>query len=94
MTEGHGGFWNRAGRRSGGARPFEIAVVPEYTCARCHVTTAFGLLEPRLLHFGGQSVRAKCCPSGCGVILVQHDDGRWMAPADLTRGHGERTTNG
>lgn len=33
MTEGRGGFWNRAGRRSGGNRPSEI-VIPQ-DCPNC-----------------------------------------------------------
>lgn len=84
-----GGHWNRAGRRSGGARPFVIDVAPEYTCAKCGTETAFGLLEQRVTYIAGQSVRMRCCPKGCGVLLGLFD-GRWISPYDLPVADAQR----
>lgn len=75
---GRDGHWNRAGRRSGGNRPVEIAVPRVVSCS-CGTTTAFGLLPHRLL---GGEVEVKTCPS-CEGVLFALVDGAWVT-ADAT----------
>lgn len=86
---GNGGFWNRAGRRSGGSRPIEIVIPPTFTCGGCQTVTPFGLLVERILR---RDFNVKCCPKCKGVLFVNHE-GRWMTANDfgLTAGtQGEK----
>ena len=76
MTKGNGGFWNRAGRRSGGARPLEIVMPFGVTCTTCGTTTPYGLLERRLIQLDGQTVEVDCCPKGCGILWSKDTDVR------------------
>lgn len=87
------GFWNRAGRRSGGYRPTEIVIPTVVTCGGCQTTTPFGLLPTRLIAL---ETEIKCCPK-CGGVLLAHDKDRgWLtasefmavvpSPTDETRG--------
>jgi hypothetical protein len=78
MYEGRGGFWNRAGRRSGGDRPIVIAGSPEVECSGCHTKTPFGLLPQHVLC----GVPHKSCPECRGVLFVQKN-GQWIGAAQF-----------
>lgn len=75
------GFWNRAGRRSGGNRPMKLLPqVPEITCLGCGLEEAWGLLVTQLL--GDTEIKA--CPRCNGVLFVNHE-GRWLTAAEFER---------
>jgi len=83
------GFWNRAGRRSGGYRPTEIVIPPTIDCA-CGTSTPFGLL-PRVIIAGCE---AATCPS-CRGVLLANVQGRWVTGSEMSEfasrhGPGER----
>ena len=68
--KGNGGSWNRAGRRSGGARPALYGGGVELWC-KCGSKLEAGLLEQRRVG----DLRVKIC-SGCdGVVWVE---GLWL----------------
>lgn len=71
------GFWNRAGRRSGGYRPTEIVVPPTIDCA-CGTSTPFGLL-PRVIVEGCECA---LCPNCRGVLLADIG-GRWVTGSEM-----------
>jgi hypothetical protein len=66
---GNGGHWNRAGRRSGGARPVEIVMPFELMCAKCKATWAIGEMPQSRMEIEPGRVATICwCPNGCGVL--------------------------
>lgn len=79
MSEGRGGHWNRAGRRSGGAPARRLDVVVPETCA-CGAELYPGLLEQRVIRDGaGERHEIRLCPGCHGVVM---SDGQWLAPRE------------
>jgi len=74
MSEGRGGFWNRAARRSGGARPQPLDIVVPETCA-CGAELYPALLERRLIHIEGEQHEIRLCPRCQGVVM---SDDQWL----------------
>jgi len=68
MTEGRGGTWNRAARRSGGNRPVALDVVLPFLCGHCGAELFPGLLEWRL--FPQHHIEAGCCPV-CKYVVTE-----------------------
>jgi len=77
MSAGRGGFWNRAGRRSGGSRPHLLDIVVPETCT-CGAELYPGLLERRLVRVAGETHELRLCPS-CKYVVM--DNGRWLTAA-------------
>lgn len=77
-TPGYGGFWNRAGRRSGGAPPRRFDVVVPKTCA-CGAELYPGLLEQLVIHVASERHEIRLCPGCKGVVM---SDGRWLTTGD------------
>lgn len=71
------GFWNRAGRRSGGDRPTVIAVPTVVRCT-CGAVTPFWRL-PRYVLYGAEVAK---CPA-CGGILAAMEGGRWVTANEM-----------
>lgn len=71
------GFWNRAGRRSGGSRPTEITIPQTVDCV-CGARTPFGLL-PKVIVAGHECAT---CPK-CGGLLMANVGGRWMTGTEI-----------
>lgn len=74
MTEGRGGHWNRAARRSGGNRPHVLDIVVPETCA-CGAALYPGLLEQRIVYVAGERHEVRLCHGCHGVVM---SDGAWL----------------
>lgn len=81
---GRGGFWNRAGRRSGGLPPRRLDVVLPFSCGNCATECWPGQLERRLLHVKGRTVEVALCP-GCGYVVMSSEE----SPREADPGQGE-----
>lgn len=67
MSEGQGGFWNRAGRRSGGYAPRAFDIVLPLVCEHCGEETPPALVVKRLT-IGSPSIERGYCPK-CNVKM-------------------------
>ena len=82
MSEGRGGFWNRAARRSGGNRPVALEFDTLLTCA-CGAELRPGLLEKRIIPVDGIAHEIALCPGCKGVVRA---DGKWLVSVPHTPG--------